>query len=221
MEKRNSILKEMLIEDLLPGFVSDLLSGMESIYPTSYAVINQDPELGEEQAKTVLGHYRRGRAETLFKRTAIKHGLSNELVQPTGGGCKHVSIQAGRFRLDMCHVPSPDAFPQHSDDRKQSSKVNKFIAQLSLFEEPVTPDSGKIFGVITHSEIPGEKDKLGSIKIGFPNHDWDGWIEVPLCLIEISEIQNKQNQEEEDLQGKIQNEKAKPRLKTFSKKEAI
>ena len=43
MEKRNSILKEMLIEDLLPGFVSDLLSGMESIYLTSYAVINQDP----------------------------------------------------------------------------------------------------------------------------------------------------------------------------------
>lgn len=221
MNDKNPGLKEMLIKDLAPGFVSDLLRGMESIYPASYAMVNQDTELGQEQARAVLGHYRRGLAETQFERIAIKHGLSNELVQPAGGGCKHISVQAGRFRLDMCHVPSQDAFPQHSDDRKQSSKVNKFIPQLSLFDERVTPDAGKIFGVIIHSEVPGEKDKLGSIKIGIPNHDWDGWIEEPFSLFEISEIQNKHYQEEEDLQSKIQNEKAKPRLKTVSKKEAV
>lgn len=210
----------MLIEDLPPRFVTELIHGMGSIYPDSHAKMHQDSELGEEQARTVLGHYRRGCAETLLERTAIKHRLSNELVQPAGGGCKHVTITAERFRLDMCHVPSQDAFPQDSDDRKQSSIVNKFIAQLSLFEEPTTPELGKIFGIIIHSEVPGEKDKLGSVKIGFPNHDWEGWIDEPLCLFEISEIQNKQYQEEEDLQGKIQNEKAKPKLKSVSKKKA-
>ena len=221
MKKRNPILKEMLIEDLPPRFVTELIGSMESIYPTSHATMEQDHELGEEQAKTVLGHYRRGLAETQFERIAIKHGLTNELIQPAGGGCKHVSVQAGRFRLDMCHVPSQDAFPQDSDDRKQSSKVNKFIPQLSLFEEQVAPDSRKIFGVIIHSEVPGEKNKLGSIKIGIPNHDWDGWVEEPLSMYELSEIQNKQNQEEEDLQGKIQNEKAKPKLKTTSRKKVV
>ena len=220
MKKRNPILKEMLIEDLPSGFVTELIRGMESIYSDSHAKMYQDPELGEEQAKTVLGHYRRARAETLLDHTALMHELTVELVQPDGGGCKHISIQVGRFILDMCHVSSQDAFPQHSYDREQSSKVNKFIAQLSLFEEPVAPESGKIFGVIIHSEVPGEKDKLGSIKIGFPNHNWDGWIEEPLCLFEITEIQNNQNQED-DFQGKVQNEKAKPRLKTVKKKKAV
>lgn len=221
MKKRNPILKEMLVEDLPPRFVTQLISSMKSIYPASHAVMDQDKELGEEQTKAVLGHYRRGRAETQLERIATRHELNHELVQPAGGGCKHVSIQVGRFKLDMCHVPSQDAFPQHSDDRKQSSRVNKFIAQLSLFEELAPSDSEKIFGVIIHSEVPGEKDRLGSIKIGFPNHEWDGWIEEPLCLFEISEIQNKQNQEDEDLQGRIQNERAKPRLKTISKKKAV
>ena len=221
MKKSNPRLKNMLIEDLPSEFVTELIWEMKTIYPASLAAMIQDRSLGDEQKKAVLGHYRRGLAETQFDRIAIKHGLSNELVQPAGGGCKHVSVQVGRFRLDMCHVPSQDAFPQHSDDRKQSSKVNKFIPQLSLFEEQVAPDSRKIFGVIIHSEVPGEKDKLGSIKIGIPNHDWDGWIEEPFSLFEISEIQNKHYRKEEDLQSKIQNEKAKPRLKTISKKEAV
>ena len=221
MRKRSLTLKEMLIEDLPPNFITELIGSMESIYPTSCAKMEQDDELGEEQAKAVLGHYRRGLAETQFERIAIKHALSNELIQPAGGGCKHISVQVGRFRFDMCHVPSQDAFPQDSDNRKQSSKVNEFIPQLSLFEEQVAPDSRKIFGVIIHSEIPGEKNKLGSIKIGIPNHDWDGWIEEPLSLYELSEIQNKQDQEDEDLQGKIQNEKVKPELKTASKKKAV
>lgn len=204
----------MLIEDLPPGFVTELISGMESIYPDSHAKMYQDPELGEEQAKTILGHYRRARAETLLWDIAQRHGLRTEVVQPAGGGCTHVSIHLGRFELVMCHVSSRDAFPQHSYDREQSSKVNECIAQLRLFEEPVTPEAGELFGIIIHSEILGRKNKLGSISIGFPNHEWNGWTEGPICLIDISEHQSNECQEE-DLQGKIQNEKAKPKLKNF------
>ena len=212
MKNNSTTLKAMLIDDLPPEFVTELIQGMVSIYPASFASMYQDRELGEEQAKTILGHYRRALAETLFERTAKKYGLGTELVQPEGGGCTHISIQVGRFRLAMCHVVSQDAFPQHSDNREQSSKANKCIAQINLFPDRVTPQAGEIFGIIIHSEFPGKKDQFDSIKIGFPNCDWDGWIEGPVCLVEISEIQNNQYQEE-DLQGIVQNDKAKPKLK--------
>ena len=185
---------------------------MEHIYADSYAAMVNDPELGEEQAKNVIGHYRRGRSETHLQRAAIKHGLKHESVQPEGGGCKHISVYVGPFELVMCHVPLRDAFPQHSDDRKQSSKVNHCIGQMSLLDEPEIPEKGEIYGIIIHSEVSGKKNQFGSIQIGFPNHEGVGWVEDPICLIEVSEIQAKKYQMQEDLQGQAQ--EAKPKWKT-------
>ena len=86
MKSRNQTLKEMLIENIPPEFVKELIDYMEHIYADSYAAMVNDPELGEEQAKNVIGHYRRGRSETHLQRAAIKHGLKHESVQPEGGG---------------------------------------------------------------------------------------------------------------------------------------
>jgi hypothetical protein len=217
MNRKNPSLKEMLIEDLPAGFVNELIDDIESVYTDSHAAMFNDPELGVNQAKTVLGHYRRSRAETLLERLAVKHGLKAETVQPVGGGCTHVSVHVGRFELVMCHVISRDAFPQHSDDREQSSKANECLSQMDWLEESVVPGEGEFYGIIIHTEVAGVKNKLGSIKIGFPNHEWDEWIEEPIDMIEISEIQKLKGQGQEDLQGFIQDEKARPKLKEGSK----
>ena len=213
MKSSNQTLKEMLIDNLPPDFVKELIERTESIYADSYAAMVNDPELGEEQAKYVLGHYRRGRSETLLQRAAINHGLKHESVQPEGGGCTHISVYVGPFELVMCHVPSRDAFPQHSDDRKQSSKVNQCIAQMSLIFEPVIPEKGEFYGIIIHAEVSGKKDQFGSIQIGFPNHEGIGWEEEPICLIEVSEIQAKKYQKQENIQGQVQVQEAKPKWK--------
>lgn len=212
MSSQHQTLKQMLIEDLVPGFVNELILGMEPIYPDSYAAMMQDPNLGDEQAKTALGHFRRARAETLLYRAAGNHGLKPIDVQPKNGGCSHVGFTAGRFELVMCHVTSRDAFPKHSIDREQSAQVNQCLSQLSLLNEPVMPLRGEFFGIITHTEIAGRKDQFGSIKIGFPNHQFDGWVEEPICLQEIRDIQSRMFQKEIDLQAQIQN--PKPAWKT-------
>ena len=215
MEKKNPTLKEQLISDLPHEFVSGLINGMESLYADSHAAMFNDPELGDVQANAVLGHYRRGRAETLLERIAMKCGTKTNKVQPEGGGCPHVSVDLDRFELVICHVnsTSSDSFPRHSFDRAQSSQVNKYLPQADLFEEPEAPDEKKFFAIVVHSEAPGKKDVFGSIKIGFPNHEGNGWIEAPVCLMEILDIQQRKFIKEEDLQGQIQNDKAKPRLK--------
>lgn len=206
-------LKDMLLEDLNPAFVRDLINNMPQVYADSFAAMMNDPNMGEDQAKVVLGHYRRGRAETLLQRKAVEHGIRQTTIQPAGGGCSHIRVQIGRFRLVMCHVVSRDAFPQHSDEREQSAKVNHCIDQLSLLAEEVTMSEGELYGVIIHTEEPGKKDKFSSIKIGFPDPEWSGWLEEPIDLLEISEIQSMRQQKKDDLQGQVQIDKAKPTWK--------
>lgn len=219
MNAKNPSLKEMLLEDLNPAFVKALVESMPSLYADSFDSMMNDPNLGEAQAKVVLGHYRRGRAETLFEQLSGRYGVKYKTVQPEGGGCSHIQVQIGRFQLAMCHVVSRDAFPQHSDDRAQSAKVNECLAQLSLLSEEVKLTPGEIYGIIIHTETTGKKKEFSSIKIGIPNHDRDGWAEEPIDLLEIMEIQSMRHAKQVDLQGQIQTPKAKPTWKKPSQNE--
>lgn len=214
MTTPNPSLKEMLLEDIPPGFVNELLAAMPTIYLESFNTMMNDPALGQEQAKGVLGHYRRARAETLLQETATRHGIDAKLVQPAAGGCTHIRVRMGRFQFVMCHVISRDAFPQHSDEREQSAKVNECIAQMSLLEEHVSLSTGEVFGIIIHTEITGRKEEFGSIKVGFPDPDWNGWAEEPIDLAEISDIQAKRYQKREDPRENLQKQLAKPKWKT-------
>lgn len=208
----------MLIEDLNPAFLIELIDIIEGIYPDTYEAMTKDPGLGETQAKSVLGHYRRGRAETALQRAAVKYGVRQADVQPQGGGISHIGIYLGRFQLAMCHVPSQDAFPQHSFDREESSKANEYIAQMDMLSEsePEPPAEHSLFGVIIHSEESRNKGRFGHIKIGFPDIDFTKWEEEPICLLEIRDIHAMRYQKKEDLQGLVQ--KPEVRWKTDSLK---
>lgn len=200
----NPTLKQLVIADLPPGFVRALYERIAHIYSQTFAHVSSDPELGEDQSKYVLGHYRRGCAETVLLRTAIEHGLKAKVIQPDSGGCKHVKISSGHFSFTMCHVLTPAGFPQHSDYREQSSKINQHIAQGDLFPIESKPNKEEFYGIFVHSEQVGKKDAFGSLYIGFPSPISERWIEEPTDFKDIIDIQQKIFQGQDDPHAAIQ-----------------
>lgn len=204
MSSLTPTLKQLLIADLPPGFVRALLERIENIYPESYTSMFNNPSLCDEQAKYVLGHYRRGLAETVLMNTAAEHGLKVRLKQPENGGCKHVYVTAGRFGFVMCHVPTSGGLPKPSDSREQSSKINEHISQGNLFPVDSEPSDEEFYGVFVHTEQTGKKDIFKSLCIGFPTPEFDDWIEEPIDLQDIIDIQQRLFQNQEDAHAQIQ-----------------
>lgn len=204
MKTSTSILKELLIDDLPPGFVRSLFERIRGIYPDSHSHMINDPNLGEDQAYYALGYYRRALAETILMRKAAEHGLKVEVIKPENGGCKCVYVASQRFGFTMCHVPNAGAFPQTSDTREQSSKINEHIAQADLFPIESTPRK-ELYGIFVHTEQPGQKDSFQSLHIGFPDHNFVDWIGEPIDVQDIVDIQERIFQEKEDLHAQIQN----------------
>lgn len=212
-------LRQLLVNELPHGFVRDLLDKIPGIYKESHESVSNDPNLGEEQAKYVMGYYRRGTAETLLQRLSAEHGLKVSAVQPENGGCKHIRVGIGRFAFVMCHVQTRAGFPSLSDNRAQASSINEFLSQSTLFPIESKLIDEEIFAVLAHTEQANKKDSFGSIHIGFPNHKFDSWIEEPIDLMEILEQQNLTTQSSNDSSGQIQ--EAEPRLKIDKKNKKI
>lgn len=206
MNRLSPTLKQLLIHDLPPGFVRALLERIENIYPESHAAMFNDPSLGEEQAKYVLGYYRRALAETELTNTAVEHGLNVKLIQPENGGCKHVYVSAGRFGFTICHVETSGGFPKYSDSREQSAKINEHISQIELFPVVSEQAADEAFfnGVLVHTEQPGRKDAFKSLHIGFPTPEFDNWVDEPINLQDILDIQQRLFQSHEDIHAAIQ-----------------
>lgn len=206
MNRPSPTLKQLLIHDLPPAFVRVLLERIENIYPDSHAAMFNDPSLGEDQAKYVLGYYRRGLGETVLMNTAAEHGLSVKLIQPENGGCKHVYVSAGRFAFTMCHVETSGGFPKYSECREQSSKINEHISQIELFPSVSEPVDEEFYGVLVHTEQTRDKSSFKSLFMGFPNPEFNDWVDEPINLLDILDIQQRlfQNQEE-DVHAAIQN----------------
>lgn len=204
MDDGNPSLRQLLAEDLPPAFLMQLHQRLNDVYRMSCEKVLADPDLGEEQASYALGYYRRALAETVLKDLSAQHHLRVESRQSENGGCKCVYAASSRFGLTMCHVQSPGHFPKYSTTREQSSKINEHISQGELFPLPPTPSDESIYGIFVHTEQNGMKDRLGSLCIGFPTPEFDNWIEQPIDVTEIIDLQQRLFQEPEDLQSQIQ-----------------
>ena len=199
----------LLADDLPPGFVRALLDRTHEKYKTSYDAVHKNQALGEDEANYLLGHQRRGEFETMLRNTAVEHRLPVQMERSKDEedrehGCKYVRVFAGRFHFTACHVISPHGFPRHSRGREQYSKINEHAAQGDLFPLPSHPEEANLYGVIVHTEYAGQKDKLRSIAIGFPNPDFSAWIQDPYELDRIENIQKLRYQKFEDLRAPIQ-----------------
>lgn len=208
----SSTLSQMLADTLPPGFISSLLDRLSGVYSDSHSAMINDPALGDNQARYVLGYYRRGACETVFERTAAEFGLIAKEISPETGGCSHIQVSNDTFDFSMCHVQANAGFPKHSDNREQSSQINSHMPQGDLFPINVSPTDCKLYGVFVHTEQLGNKAQFQSVCIGFPNTNFDDWIYEPIDLRDIQDIQIRQYQENIDSHATIQN--SDPKWKT-------
>ena len=207
----NPTLKQLLANDLPPGFVKKVLGALERVYPEAYESVENDTRFGKPEAEYMRGPTRRALFETELRNIAVECGLKVEMHKPAKGGCKHVRVLFGRFQIGACHVQSPGAFPQHSDCRQQLSSVNEHISQGQLFSVESEPQDHSLYAILTHTAETTDPSKFRSAQIGFPNPDFEEWVEEPIDLMEIRDRQAQALQRREDLQGAIQ--KPKPRWK--------
>jgi hypothetical protein len=123
---------------------------------------------------------------------------------PNSGGCEHVQIMCGRFRLIACHVQSPGAFPQHSDCREQYAGINEHISQADWLAVPSEPGEEALFGVLTHTSERRDQSLFRCAQIGFPDPSFSAWVEQPVDLLDLRDMQVAAYQLPDDLQGHIQ-----------------
>lgn len=208
MSDTNLTLKQQVIKEIPPGFIRALYERVGYVYPTSHAKISNDPLLGEEQANYVLGHYRRGLAEKIFWDTGFEYGLAVECMQPDNGGCKHVRVSSENFKFSMCHVSTCGGFPKHSDSREQSSKINDHLQQQFMFpfESEVESANQPFYGIFVHTEITKKKDIFNSLHLGFPNTDFNGWVDEPIDIRDLIDIQQRLFQDRDDVYAEVQND---------------
>ncbi len=198
-------LKQLLVAELPPGFVRAILAKFENIYHDTYEAISKDSALGDKQAAYVLGYYRRGVVETAFMNLSSEHGLQVDEIQPSNGGCKHIRISTEHFYFVICHVQSSGGFPRHSDNREQSSSINRYLSQIDFFPYDFHVDGKEFYGIFVHTEQLGNKDIFDSLYVGFPDIRFESWVEEPVDLQEIRDLQQRQFQAQDDLQAQVQN----------------
>ncbi|CAA6825055.1 MAG: Unknown protein [uncultured Thiotrichaceae bacterium] len=210
MEKLS--LKELLITDLPPAFVRKLMKELDVAYSSASSKVNDDPDIGETEAAYLLGHYRRSICETTFRTLSEEQGLIAKTITPETGGCRHVQVSTSNFNISLCHVRNPMEFPSFSQARQQNSEINELISQQQLFASEVRSLNDKAYVVIVHSEYSGKPSEFGYASIGFPNTKFTDWIDQPVDLLDIMDVQALRFQKPEGIQNEVQH--AIPKWKT-------
>lgn len=213
----NPTLKSLVAQDLPPAFVLRILQTLPKVYREAHDSVTNDSRFGVAEALYMLGHTRRALFETEFRKIAVDSTIAVEMHKPKKGGCTHVRVLVGRFQLIACHVPSPGAFPNHSDCREQYSAVNEHIQQGQLFAQDSNPGEQSLYGVLTHTSDHRDAATFRSAQIGFPDKSFSAWVEEPINLLDIRDQQSVAFRSSEDLQGMIQ--KPKPKWKQEAQEE--
>lgn len=193
---------DLLVSDLPFGFSKSLLDRVPLVYAEAFDSVTHDPRFGEPEARYMHGHTRRAIMEATLRELATDGGLKVEMRRADGvGGPEHVMIQAGRFCFTACHLSTTNGFPKESRHREQYSTINEHVAQGDLFPMPSEPNEADIYGVIIHCEVVGDKGKVGTLSIGFPNKKCDDWIEEPIALVDLVDAQDRLRSKRDESQG--------------------
>ena len=209
--KENASLTQLLLADIPPALVRQILEVLPTVYADAHDQVYEHPRLGEPEARYLLGHMRRALFETQYRDLAIGCGVRFVMHAPSNGGCEHVQVMCGRFRLISCHVQSPGAFPRHSDCREQYAGVNEHISQADWLSMPSEPGAEELFGVLTHTADRHDQRQFRCAQIGFPDPAFEGWVEQPVDLLDLRDAQVATYQASDDLQGVKQD--AEPKWK--------
>jgi len=188
---------DLLAADLPHGFARALIDRMQHIYAEAHESVTHDTRFGEDEARYMFGHTRWALTQFALRELATTHGLRVKMRRAMGvvGGFEHVMLETGRFCFTHCHLQSLNGFPKESRHREQYAHINEHAAQGQLFALPSAPSEADLYGIICHCESVGNRGNLGTLMIGFPNEQCDDWIEEPISIVDLADVQDRQEQQ--------------------------
>lgn len=207
----NDSLREILIADLPPAFVSRFQDAASEVYREASTRIKNDALLDDDSRNQLLPHLRRALLETRFKTIALDSGLRAEAESVSSGAHKYVAVRVGRLVLTCSKTTGPNAVPRACNFRDQYSDVNEHINQHQIFPIVSNPGNESLYCLIIHGPSEYTENDLGYCSFGFPSPNLEKWVEEPVALADVRDYQRERYQKSEDERASIQN--TEPRFK--------
>jgi len=207
----NEQLRDILVSDLPPAFVTQLRNAFETIYRTTYESVHNDPNLASSAKSYLLPHSRRAELESVLLRLAAEARLATEEHRVRSGAAEFVIVRSRRLSITCSRTPTRDCLPRKAVFREQYADVNQHIAQLSLIPVSSDPGESALYCVVAHGPNILDQRELGFLAFGFPNHEGTAWADEPVDIIDLIDLQRRKYQHVDDPLLEIQ--KVTPRLK--------
>jgi len=189
LKKERVTLQDLLVANLDPMFVENLLSDIRFCYKESVSHWVESPILGEPEIRSLTPYLRRCLVEKHFRDRAVEVGHTATVEKTETDSAEYSVVRANGIELTISKTDGPAALPVASRFREQRSDANGLLQQGQLFPVSVdAEDRSRItYAIITHGPRVGNPSEVGHICIGFPNPTLDGWAEPPVALVEILE----------------------------------
>lgn len=207
----NDSLREILITDVPPAFITRFLESAVWAYKDAWGRVSNDPLLTDDSQDYLLPHLRRVLLESKLQELALDCGLRAESKAVSSGAHKYVAVRVGRLVLTCSKTASPNTIARACEFRDQYSEINEHINQLNLFPVASTPGKESLYCIITHGPSEQKNDELGFCCFGFPSQDFKRWVQEPIPLADIRDYQLNRFQKRDDDRKQIQD--IEPRLK--------
>lgn len=207
----NDSLREILIADLPPAFVTRFLEAATWAYREAWERVKNETLVTDDGRQQMLPHWRRVLLEAKLQSIALDSGLRAESEAVSSGAHKYVAVRAGRLVMTCSKTTGQNAVPRSCDFREQYSDVNEHVDQQSLFPVSSIPGRESLYCIIIHGPTAENKGDLGFCCFGFPSRDMQKWADEPIALADIRDYQQSRYQKIEDDRAQIQ--PIEPKLK--------
>lgn len=207
----NDPLREYLIADVPPAFVTRLLAAADWVYKEAHAHVQNNPLLGDAERAYVEPHYRRALFERQMMDAALDSGLRAETARVASGAAQYNVVHAGRLVLTCSKTSSRYVVPRACSFREQYSDINEHIDQRQLFPMPSNPGAESLYCIIIHGPDAARPGELDYCCFGFPTRDLEKWAQEPIALADIRDYQQQRYQKSDDDRAQIQ--PIEPKLK--------
>lgn len=202
----NDSLREILIADVPPAFVSRVLNDAQWVYKEARARVENDPLLGKAERDYMEPHYRRA----LLERKMIDAGLDSGLIatseRVTSGAATYNIVRAGRIIFTCSKTQSRNIVTRACVFREQYADINEHVDQQQLFPVNSAPIKAALYCIIIHGENIDKPGELGYCCFAFPqkkNDKW-AWAQEPIDLVDICDYQQARYQKHADERANIQ-----------------
>ncbi|GGA80009.1 hypothetical protein GCM10011521_17820 [Arenimonas soli] len=207
----NDSLREILVTDVPPAFVTRLLSAAEWVYKEAHDTIKNNTMLGEAERAYLEPHYRRALFERKMLEVALDSGLKAVSEQVASGAAKYNLVRVGRLLLTCSKTSGRYVVPRACSFRGQYSDINEHIDQGQLFPVQSAPQEASLYCIVTHGPSTKNPGTLGYCCFGFPAMDMEKWAQQPIDLADIRDYQQQRYQKADDDRAQIQ--QVEPKLK--------